>query len=151
MAYLTGVHTGNAGRSVSRTMARTWFGDMKFELYEGFHSLSDSTSTAPHARAHISIEIDLISKEKGPSTPSAQREIPTMDCSPCLVGHGSFHGIVPFPELASQHLCWYPSGSCVLHSPVKLLQSEEKAVKGRRRVVQPMPCVVDFALLRSAL
>ena len=59
-----------------------------------------------HCTAQISIEIDLISNEKGPSTPSDQREIPTIERSPALVGHGSFHGVVIFPELASQHLCW---------------------------------------------
>ena len=56
--------------------------------------------------AQISIEIDLISNEKGPRTPSDQREIPIIERSPAIVGHGSFHGVVIFPELASQHLCW---------------------------------------------
>ena len=83
-----------------------------------------------------------------------------MDPSPVVVGHGSLNGGIP--EVRSQHMCLYPSGSVVLHSPEKSLQSAEKAVKGSRRVVQGvrhpsllhasyMPCVADFALLRSAL
>ena len=88
----------------------------------------------------VTTEIDLISNAKSsPSTPSLQIDSPMRFASPASDGQTS--GVAPgcgVPE-REQHWCWYPSGSAVVQSPVKSLQSEDISPKPISTVVQPPP------------